>query len=229
MNQLDTVTQPSGTLTHRPSLNLASIFDWGRQHYRYRSFGKDELIPSRPGLIYLVEQGAVRLVGEGRHLAPKPAKQAQTGHLLEDTFLDLISANQPFEVTSHLHCQLQSIAQVDDTSVVWLYWEDLENWIDLKPSILNVFRYQQQRLVLRLHALGQRHTADRLLLFLQLLVEDHGVRQPEGNFLPFPLTHAQIASAIGATRVTVTRAMGKLRQRGQILIPHSGLIGLPHY
>ncbi|NLQ06947.1 winged helix-turn-helix domain-containing protein, partial [Cylindrospermopsis raciborskii LB2897] len=35
-----------------------------------------------------------------------------------------------------------------------------------------------------------------------------------GYCLPFPLTHAQIGSAIGSTRVTVTRLMGKLRQRG---------------
>jgi CRP-like cAMP-binding protein len=30
--------------------------------------------------------------------------------------------------------------------------------------------------------------------------------------LPFPLTHAQIASAIGTTRVTVTRLMKELRE-----------------
>ncbi|MCG8699292.1 MAG: helix-turn-helix domain-containing protein, partial [Bacteroidales bacterium] len=39
-----------------------------------------------------------------------------------------------------------------------------------------------------------------------------------GNCLPYPLTHAQIGSAIGSTRVTVTRLMGKLRQQGLISI-----------
>jgi CRP-like cAMP-binding protein len=45
--------------------------------------------------------------------------------------------------------------------------------------------------------------------------------------LPFPLTHAQIGSAIGSTRVTVTRLMGKLRQRGLIGIQGDNLIFLP--
>ena len=48
-----------------------------------------------------------------------------------------------------------------------------------------------------------------------------------GYCLPFPLTHAQIGSAIGSTRVTVTRLMGKLRQRGLILTQGDNLICLP--
>ncbi|HEY9889405.1 MAG TPA: helix-turn-helix domain-containing protein, partial [Candidatus Obscuribacterales bacterium] len=49
---------------------------------------------------------------------------------------------------------------------------------------------------------------------------------PEGYYLPFPLTHAQIGSTIGSTRVTVTRLMGKLRQRGIISSYGDGLICL---
>jgi CRP-like cAMP-binding protein len=48
-----------------------------------------------------------------------------------------------------------------------------------------------------------------------------------GYCLPFPLTHAQIGSAIGSTRVTVTRLMGKLRQRGLISTQGDNLICLP--
>ena len=48
-----------------------------------------------------------------------------------------------------------------------------------------------------------------------------------GYFLPWPLTHAQIGSAIGSTRVTVTRLMGKLRQQGLIFIQNDNLICLP--
>jgi CRP-like cAMP-binding protein len=45
--------------------------------------------------------------------------------------------------------------------------------------------------------------------------------------LPFPLTHAQIASAIGTTRVTVTRLMKELREeRKSILIKDDNLICL---
>jgi len=41
------------------------------------------------------------------------------------------------------------------------------------------------------------------------------------------LTHAQIGSAIGSTRVTVTRLMGKLRSKGLINTEDDNLICLP--
>jgi len=42
--------------------------------------------------------------------------------------------------------------------------------------------------------------------------------------LPYNLTHAQIGSAIGSTRVTVTRLMGKLRRQGIISIQNDNSI-----
>jgi CRP-like cAMP-binding protein len=63
--------------------------------------------------------------------------------------------------------------------------------------------------------------------FLTLLIEEFGEPCTNGYCLPFPLTHAQIGSAIGSTRVTVTRLMGKLRQRGLIGIQGDNLIFLP--
>jgi CRP-like cAMP-binding protein len=45
--------------------------------------------------------------------------------------------------------------------------------------------------------------------------------------LPWALTHAQIGSAIGSTRVTVTRLMGKLRQRSLIQIRGESQICMP--
>ena len=67
-------------------------------------------------------------------------------------------------------------------------------------------------------ALGQRKTIDRLTSFLTLLVEEYGIHQGDTCCLPYTLTHAQIGSAIGSTRVTVTRLMGKLRRQGIISI-----------
>jgi CRP-like cAMP-binding protein len=58
-------------------------------------------------------------------------------------------------------------------------------------------------------------------IYPQTHLRVHGINEP------FPLTHAQIGSAIGSTRVTVTRLMGKLRQRGLILTQGDNLICLP--
>jgi CRP-like cAMP-binding protein len=66
-----------------------------------------------------------------------------------------------------------------------------------------------------------------LLGFLTLLIEEFGEPCESGYYLPWTLTHAQIGSAIGSTRVTVTRLMGKLRQRKLIHIYRDGLIAIP--
>lgn len=209
------------------NISLGQILDWAKKHYRYRSFSKEERIPARPGLLYFVDHGVVRVMGESQSPVQPQVRLPIASRILEDTVLNLISPGQPFEVTSHLHCQLLCVAHVDETSVLWLYWEDLDNWPHLYTSVMEVFHYQHQRLILRFNALGQRRTSDRLLMFINLLIEDHGQSVPEGDFLSFPLTHSQIANAIGATRVTVTRSLTKLRQTRQILISPTGLIGLP--
>ena len=48
----------------RPFLTWQNIIDWAQTHYRDRIFRKDEQIPARLQLLYLVNQGAVRLIGK---------------------------------------------------------------------------------------------------------------------------------------------------------------------
>jgi hypothetical protein len=212
----------------RPFLIWQKVLDWAHEHYRYRSFTKDEKIPTRPGLLYLVHQGAVRMVGEtqvGQKMGRRTSLASQAPK--ESSFLGLVSSGQPFEVVVQSPYLLQSISHVDQTSVIWMYWEDLDIWPHFRREVLESFRYQHQRMLLRLNALGQRRTIDRLYAFLTLLVQEHGESRDDGYYLPWVLTHSQIASAIGATRVTVTRSIGKLRQRGLIRVHGDGLLGLP--
>jgi len=60
------------------------------------------------------------------------------------------------------------------------------------------------------------HLDERLLGLLGLLAEQFGVAQGEGLLVDIRLTHAQLASAVGATRSTVTRILGDLRMRGKL-------------
>ena len=76
-------------------------------------------------------------------------------------------------------------------------------------------------------ALGKRKAIDRLLSFIILLMKEYGQHCDEGCYLPYILTHAQIGSTIGSTRVTVTRLMGKLRRQGLIIIKEDNIICLP--
>lgn len=210
----------------RPFLTWQRIIDWSQEHYRVRSFAKDEKIPARPGLLYLVQRGAVRLVGSAQVNAT--SSLARTANVTpEEAFLGFVGAGQPFELVAQSPFTLQSYAHIDQTSVLWMYWHDLDNWPHFRREVLDAFRYQHQRKLLWLSTLGQRRTIDRLLGFLTLLIEEFGEPSENGYCLPFPLTHAQIGSAIGSTRVTVTRLMGKLRQKGMICTQGDNLICIP--
>jgi CRP-like cAMP-binding protein len=211
----------------RPFLTWQRITDWAQEHYRCRTFAKDEKIPARPGLLYLVERGAVRLVGEAQVSASSSTSLGGRAQETEEAFLGFVGAGQPFEIVVQSPFTLQSLAHVDQTSVIWLYWHDLDHWPHFRREVLDAFRYQHQRKLLWLSTLGQRRTIDRLLGFITLLIEEFGEPSDDGYYLPWALTHAQIGSAIGSTRVTVTRLMGKLRQRGLIHTYSDNLIALP--
>lgn len=210
----------------RPFITWQRVLDWAQTHYRQRTFIKDERIPTRSGLLYLVQWGAIRIVGHVNALGTTN-KLSNSPLRTEEIFLGFVGSGQPFEIVSQSPFSLEAYAHVDKTSVVWLYWEDLNNWPHFRREICEAFRYQHQRKLLWLSTLGQKRTIDRLLGFLTLLIEEYGEPIEDGYRLPYPLTHAQIGSAISATRVTVTRLMGKLRQQGAITIYEDNLIGLP--
>lgn len=212
----------------RPFLTWQRIIDWSQEHYRIRTFAKDEKIPARPGLLYLVQRGAIRLVGTAQVNTTGSSSSSRVPRIAPDeAFLGFVGPGQPFEIVAQSPFTLQSFAHVDQTSVLWMYWHDLDNWPHFRREVMDAFRYQHQRKLLWLSTLGQRRTIDRLLGFLTLLVEEFGEPTEGGYCLPFPLTHAQIGSAIGSTRVTVTRLMGKLRQRGLIQIQGDNFICIP--
>ncbi len=215
----------------RPFLTWQRISDWAQEHYRCRTFAKDERIPARPGLLYLVQRGSVRLTGNAQVNGPlDPDEPTPTTALMaqdEEAFLGFVGAGQPFEIVAQAPFTLHSFAHVDQTTVIWMYWHDLDNWPHFRREISDAFRHQHQRKLLWLSTLGQRRTIDRLIGFLTLLIEEFGESCDEGYYLPWSLTHAQIGSAIGSTRVTITRLMGKLRQRGMIQVYGDGLLCLP--
>ncbi|MFM2312598.1 MAG: hypothetical protein RLZZ04_1874 [Cyanobacteriota bacterium] len=203
------------------SLTWQNIIDWAQTHYRDRIFAKDEQIPARPQLIYLVNHGAVRLVSQTKNSTP-PVQEVNLPEteqdLVEESFLGFVGAEKPFEIVAQSSFQINAYAHVDGTHIIWLYWQDLANWPGFQQELYEVFRYQHQRKLLWLSALGQRKTIDRLTSFLTLLLEEYGIKHEEYCCLPYTLTHAQIGSAIGSTRVTVTRLMGKLRRQGIIKV-----------
>jgi CRP-like cAMP-binding protein len=203
-----------------------SIINWGQTHYRDRIFQKDERIPTRSGLLYLVELGAIRLVDRGQ-LSIDITKDFEGIENSSEIFLGFIQAGEAFEIVSRPPFKIEAFAHIEPTKVIWLYWHDIDNWNNFRRELLDLFRYRQQRQLLWLSTLGQQRAIDRLFGFLSLLIEDYGTPCELGKCLPYYLTHAQIGSAIGSTRVTVTRLMGQLKKQGLIVIQKDNLICLP--
>jgi CRP-like cAMP-binding protein len=205
-----------------------AIIDWAKNHFRDRVFTKDERIPTRSGLLYLVEKGVVRTVSKRRLLTPIVDEElGETSEPITDMFLGFIGEGQVFEIVDYFAFHLEVYAQVEDTRIIWLYWHDIDNWLYFRRELLDFLRYKHKRQLVWMTALGQRSTIDRLLGFLILTIEECGLPHELGYYLPYNLTHAQISSAIGSTRVTVTRLMGKLRKNGSIVVLEDNLICLP--
>lgn len=61
---------------------------------------------------------------------------------------------------------------------------------------------------------GKRLVADRLRQLLLLVAQDFGHVETCGVRIPVRLTHHQLATAIGTTRVTVTRLLKEFKEEG---------------
>jgi CRP-like cAMP-binding protein len=55
-----------------------------------------------------------------------------------------------------------------------------------------------------------------VLGILSLLAEQFGEAGPDGEIITVRITHMQLASAVGATRTTITRTLGDLKNQGRL-------------
>ena len=68
----------------------------------------------------------------------------------------------------------------------------------------------------KLGALSEINLEDRLYEVLANVARDMGTPAPGGWTIAFPLTHEEIGFLVGAHRVSVTRALAKLRDTGRV-------------
>lgn len=101
----------------------------------------------------------------------------------------------------------------------WLRLDEIEASMRLSQLLLPqlVKRMRQAELLLIIN--GRRHTVERLKGLLSLLRDELGESLPNDRTrINYKFTHQQLASAIGTTRVTVSRMMAQFQAKGSITL-----------
>jgi CRP-like cAMP-binding protein len=124
-----------------------------------------------------------------------------------ELFGESLAGPDAYEATTLTECDLLCLSQTE-----------LEKQPGLVPVFLEAVCQRQRQSQAMLALLGLKRIEDRVRGFLELLAIDYGVTTQKGLRLTPKLTHQEIASALGTTRVTVTRIIGQLREMGWLTI-----------
>lgn len=83
-------------------------------------------------------------------------------------------------------------------------------------SLLRITSLKQRVLAIRLKHLASREPRERIMELLTRLEEMFAIDHAKGRLLVTHVTHEQIATMTGTSRVTVTRTLQRLREQGRI-------------
>jgi CRP-like cAMP-binding protein len=163
---------------------------------------------SRPGSVYALESGLVRLY----RVAPTGG-ETSFGYVAPGEFFGELAT---FEGFAH-----EGFAQAMQDSVVWsLDREAFERLVTERPALLFVIARQiGQRLrqaEARVEDLVFQPVRVRVERALRELAQRFGRRDGARVVIDVPLTQAELAKLVGATRQTVNQSLGELAEAGVI-------------
>jgi CRP-like cAMP-binding protein len=131
----------------------------------------------------------------------------------DEALLGLVCPSMPFGLPLTIVEPYQASA-LTDVDLMRLRLSEVVQSPMLAQGIFRhlVRRLQQSEAILTVT--GYRRVEDRLRHLLVLLGQEVGQPVPNGTRLNVRLTHQQLASTIGTTRVTVTRLLSQLQEAG---------------
>src|SRR5207237_5728600 len=99
--------------------------------------------------------------------------------------------------------------------MLWL----MEQRPDVSLSVTKLLGLRRRRIENRMRNILFRSTRERIVGLLAELLETHGQRATGGGWeIRLRLSHQELANLIGATRESVTLALGQLQREGLIAI-----------
>lgn len=181
-----------------------------------KSFRRGQTIPLYEQDIWLVYRGVVQL----STLYPSG----------DEAILGLISPLMPFGEPLSL-MEPYSATALSDVDLMRLSWQDVLNSPEMVQCLFGQMKRRLQQSESLLAIASYRRVEDRLVEFLALLKREISspitVNGKSLNRITIRLTHQHFANAIGTTRVTITRLLGQLRDRGILDFDETRHIVLP--
>jgi CRP-like cAMP-binding protein len=171
-----------------------------------QAFRAGQTIPMNPQDIWVVCRGVVQL----STLYPNG----------DEALLGLACSSMPFGLPLSLIYPYQAIA-MSDVDLMGMTLSEVQQSPDLTSEIFLHLSRRLRQAEAMLAMAGCRRVEDRLRQLLLLLQMEIGSPCAEGIRLSVRLTHQHLASAIGTTRVTVTRLLGKLKDENWLKLDSS--------
>ena len=94
----------------------------------------------------------------------------------------------------------------------------------LAPAVFTLLLQRTRATEDRIESLLFRNVEGRVIEFLLSAADRWGIPSPKGTLISAPITHLEIAHAIGSTRETVTLTLGALRKDGMLDVAGRRLI-----
>ncbi len=182
-----------------PQRDLRNFLEELYQGRHLQAFRAGQTIPLNPQDIWIVCRGVVQL----STLYPNG----------DEALLGLACSSMPFGLPLSLIYPYQAIA-LSDVDLMCLTLTEVQQSPDLSQEIFQHLTRRLRQAEAMLAMAGCRRVEERLRQLLLLLQMEIGQPTVEGTRLNVRLTHQHLASAIGTTRVTVTRLLGKLKEEG---------------
>lgn len=189
----------SGTSLQASRNDFVAVLE---QLYRERSltpYSAGRSIPLRPNELLIVCRGVVQLF-----------TIQQDG---SETLLGLAGPSMPVGLPLTVVDPYWA-STLTDVDVLPLAMAEIESSPILMAGICRHMMLRLQQSEAWLAISGKRLVADRLRQLLLLIAQDFGQVEPCGVRIPVRLTHHQLATAIGTTRVTVTRLLKDFKAEG---------------
>lgn len=219
---------PNGTPVHAGAgadrIELSSLrrVDWLRelgpnaiQLLQHSGFSKryavGELIfapAANPESVYLLETGLARV-----YRVSKAGGETSFGYVAPGEVLGELSAFGGYP--------RQSFAQAVQASLVWrIAREPFQRLMASRPSLVIAIVQQMGERLKRLEAhienMGSCSVRTRVARMLSELAQNFGRRDGDRVVIDIPITQAELATLVGATRQTVNQALGELRNEGLV-------------